>query len=184
VIAKHTFHVFGASLIAGAVASYASIVTFARRSNVATGWRAEALAIATVGGALLGGSIAAGSLGSLGALFASAVAAAAIARLLRLELLRVADVLAITLPIGLLFVRLGCALVHDHVGAPSSSPLAVAFPSGARFDLGVLEWLAMPPLLVCVLIVRARTRRPGLVFAVTAIAYGALRVALEFAKSR
>ena len=37
--------------------------------------------------------------------------------------------------------RIGCFLIHDHIGRSSNSFLAVQFPGGSRFDLGLLESL-------------------------------------------
>ena len=36
--------------------------------------------------------------------------------------------------------RFGCALQHDHLGIPSTYFLAVRFPGGPRFDLGLLRY--------------------------------------------
>ena len=47
-----------------------------------------------------------------------------------------ADILMQALVVGWVFGRLGCTLVHDHVGAPSAFPLAIRFPDGPRHDLG------------------------------------------------
>ena len=62
-------------------------------------------------------------------------------RLRRLPTLAHADALAYGLLAGFTIGRIGCALVHDHPGAISSSPLAVGpWPDGAhRWDLGLVE---------------------------------------------
>jgi phosphatidylglycerol:prolipoprotein diacylglycerol transferase len=52
------------------------------------------------------------------------------------------DVLALAFPFTYALVRAGCFLAHDHVGARTSHWLAVQFPGGSRFDLGLLECLA------------------------------------------
>jgi len=48
------------------------------------------------------------------------------------------DVLAFAFPFVWTIVRAGCALAHDHIGRASASILAVNFPGGPRFDLGLL----------------------------------------------
>lgn len=86
--------------------------------------------------------------------------------------------------------RLGCALAHDHVGLPSDSPLAIAFPPellpwGTAHDLGLYEF-ALVWLPLCVVVWRLGRRpglRPGTVAAVVAIAYAPARFALEFLRS-
>ena len=55
------------------------------------------------------------------------------------EFLPYLDVGMIGLWIGWGIGRLGCFLIHDHPGILSNSFLAVNFPSGARYDLGLLE---------------------------------------------
>ncbi len=76
--------------------------------------------------------------------------------------------------------RTGCALAHDHLGAPSHHALAVAFPAGPRFDLGILEWLGLLLLLAFLAVVRARgvldTQRRA---ATLALGYALLRLPIE-----
>lgn len=80
--------------------------------------------------------------------------------------------------------RLGCSLVHDHPGAPSSFALAVAFPDGPRHDLGLYELaftvLVLAPALVALDRLGAR---PGRRAAVVALLYGAARFALDFLRA-
>src|SRR5262249_44683938 len=45
-----------------------------------------------------------------------------------------ADVLVQALVVGWVFGRLGCTLVHDHLGRPSEFLLAIRFPAGSRHD--------------------------------------------------
>src|SRR5207302_413010 len=49
---------------------------------------------------------------------------------------RYLDLLAFAFPFGWAFLRLGCTLVHDHPGKPTTSWLAVQYPNGPRYDLG------------------------------------------------
>lgn len=58
-----------------------------------------------------------------------------------LDRLRFVDCLLFALPFTLALGRLGCALQHDHLGVSANHWLAVAFPDGPRFDLGLLEFL-------------------------------------------
>jgi phosphatidylglycerol:prolipoprotein diacylglycerol transferase len=63
--------------------------------------------------------------------------------------LRFFDLCIYALPFTLAVGRFGCALQHDHLGIASTHFLAVNFPSGPRFDLGMLEFLYLIP--VCLL---------------------------------
>lgn len=56
------------------------------------------------------------------------------------------DLVAWAFPFAWLFGRLGCFLVHDHIGVPSTLWLAVDFPAGPRWDLGLLELIATVPI--------------------------------------
>jgi len=51
------------------------------------------------------------------------------------------DMVAQGLVVGLLVGRIGCALIHDHLGAATDFFLAVNFPQGPRHDLAVYEVL-------------------------------------------
>ena len=95
------------------------------------------------------------------------------------DMLRFADCLIFALPFTLAVGRAGCALQHDHVGIASSHWLAVAFPSGPAFDLGLLECLYTAAI-AGVFVVLDRRRWPdgffiGLFFAL----YGPIRFALD-----
>ena len=89
------------------------------------------------------------------------------------------DCLIFALPFTLALGRLGCALQHDHLGIASHHALAVAFPQGPRFDLGVLEFLYVS--LLCIVFLAADLWRwpagffLGLFFAL----YGPVRFALD-----
>ncbi len=62
-------------------------------------------------------------------------------RLAGAEMVRFVDCVIFALPFCLAIGRAGCALQHDHLGVSSSHWLAVAFPDGPRFDLGLLEFI-------------------------------------------
>jgi phosphatidylglycerol:prolipoprotein diacylglycerol transferase len=95
--------------------------------------------------------------------------------------LPMADVLAQALVIGWVFGRLGCTLVHDHVGTPSEFVLAVRFPDGPRHDLGLYEFLYTVVVLVpAVVVLDRRPRSPGTSVAVLALLYAPVRFLLDF----
>jgi len=56
-----------------------------------------------------------------------------------MEGLRYLDALAYVFPRGWILGRLACFLAHDHPGWMSDSWLAVKYPEGPRWDLGLLE---------------------------------------------
>ena len=92
-----------------------------------------------------------------------------------------ADILVQALVIGWVFGRLGCTLVHDHIGRPSDFLLAVRFPDGPRHDLGLYEFLYTVAVLVpAVFILNRRPRPPGTSVAVLALLYAPVRFMLDF----
>jgi len=89
--------------------------------------------------------------------------------------------------------RLACAVVHDHLGYPTSFPLGVDFPPGTyafdkastttvrAHDLGLYEFIYLVPLFfVIVLLERKKDRKPGLLMGVLAVGYSVPRFFLEF----
>jgi phosphatidylglycerol:prolipoprotein diacylglycerol transferase len=92
-----------------------------------------------------------------------------------------ADLLAQALVIGWVFGRLGCTLVHDHLGRPSEFLLAVRFPDGPRHDVGLYELLYTVLVLVpAVVLLNRRPRSPGTSVAVLALLYAPVRFLLDF----
>lgn len=122
-------------------------------------------------------------LSSFGGFFGAAIGFAVYARRHRLDVWRSADAIAYGLPVGWLFGRAGCSVVHDHPGRLSNHFLAVAYPGGARFDLGILEFMLTPILIALVLWVGHRTRRPGAVVGALATVYPIIRFPLDFLRA-
>ena len=93
--------------------------------------------------------------------------------------LRYLDLVGFAFPFGFAFGRLGCALVHDHPGRRAEGWLTVAYPDGARYDLGLLELLFL--ISVCGLFkwLDRHPRRPGFFLATVLLIYGPFRVALD-----
>lgn len=95
-----------------------------------------------------------------------------------------ADNMMALFPVGWAFGRAGCASVHDHPGVLSDSWLAVRFPGGGRYDLGLLELLVVIPLAVAFLVLGRRRRPWGFFLALGCICYAPLRFALDFLRER
>jgi len=106
-----------------------------------------------------------------------------------------ADVIALGCLTAITIGRVGCALVHDHPGVPTSSVLGVDFPMWVwpqlgdletvrRHDLGLEELLAMIPLTALAWGLAHRRPRAGLIAALAALAYAAVRFSLDFLRVR
>ncbi len=125
-----------------------------------------------------------------------------------LALLPVSEVILATWPLAFALGRLGCSLIHDHVGkaaAPGSlgSLLAVGFPRSAedgihrvfgplhvitgasdvRYDLGLLELLLLAPLAIGFALTWKRKVALGTYTIVASLVYGPFRFVLDFLRA-
>jgi phosphatidylglycerol:prolipoprotein diacylglycerol transferase len=104
------------------------------------------------------------------------------------KILPFGDVICSALPIGWMFGRAGCAVVHDHPGALSEAWFAVRYPSGTgigfigRFDLGLYECLLTIPLALGFAIAWRRDpfRPIGFYAGWMCVAYAPVRFLLDF----
>ena len=94
-----------------------------------------------------------------------------------------ADVFALAVAPGWAVARVGCFSVHDHPGTLTSFPLAVAFPGGARHDLGLYDAI----LLAAIALVLFRAARAkaltGRLLPLLALLYAAGRFCLDFLRA-
>ena len=97
--------------------------------------------------------------------------------------LRFLDLCVYALPFTLAVGRLGCALQHDHLGIPSRHFLAVNFPTGPRFDLGLLEFLYLIPLSLLFLWLGRRPRPTGFFLGLFFALYGPARFAMDMLRN-
>ena len=96
------------------------------------------------------------------------------------DALRYLDALAFVFPSGWIFGRLGCALLHDHPGAPSTSLLAVRFPGESRFDLAIIELVFLLFVLIPLFALLNRRKHPaGFWLGAFLSIYGAFRLWLD-----
>lgn len=95
-----------------------------------------------------------------------------------------ADVFALAVPPGWAIARLGCFSVHDHPGRLTGFFLAVAFPEGARHDLGLYDALVLTAVTTVIYRLDRRGILKGRLLAVVAILYGTTRFALDFLRAR
>ena len=96
-----------------------------------------------------------------------------------LDVARFMDLCLFVLPFTLATGRLGCALQHDHLGAPSTHFLAVAFPDGPRWDLGLLEFLACCVISALFLALVRKPRPLGFFFGLFWLLYAPTRFGLD-----
>lgn len=93
--------------------------------------------------------------------------------------LRFFDLCIYALPFTLMVGRFGCALQHDHLGLASSHFLAVNFPTGPRFDLGMLEFLYLIPVSLLFFLLGRQPRPLGFFSGLFFALYGPARFAMD-----
>jgi phosphatidylglycerol:prolipoprotein diacylglycerol transferase len=92
-----------------------------------------------------------------------------------------ADVLVFGLPVGKIFGRIGCFLIHDHPGTLTDFALGVRYPDGeVRHDLGL--YLAINALVMAAVFfwLAKRGARQGTYIVIFLIWYGIVRFSLDF----
>lgn len=122
-------------------------------------------------------------LSSIGGLAGGVAAAALFFRIRGVPLGRYGDAFAVGVPTGWAVARVGCFLVHDHPGSRTRFPLAVAFPGGARHDLGLYEALVLFAIAGLLWWLWSRRRLPGRLLGLLAVLYGAARFLLDFLRA-
>jgi phosphatidylglycerol:prolipoprotein diacylglycerol transferase len=122
-------------------------------------------------------------LSSFGGLLGGVLAAAVFFRVRRVPLGRYGDAFAVGVPTGWAIARIGCFLVHDHPGSRTTFPLAVAFPGGARHDLGLYEAVVLFAIAGLLWRLWARRRLEGRLLGLLAVLYGAARFLLDFLRA-
>jgi phosphatidylglycerol:prolipoprotein diacylglycerol transferase len=123
-----------------------------------------------------------GSLSSFGGIFGGVAAALVVMRRRGLDgatMLAHLDNVAFAFPFAWIFGRSACALRHDHPGVASDHFLAVAFPDGPRFDLGLLELIPTLTIAGLFLLLDRRTRPVPLFLGLFFTLYGPPRFFLD-----
>lgn len=122
-------------------------------------------------------------LSSTGGVVGGAVAAVAFFRSRRVPFARYADALALGLAPGWALARVGCFAVHDHPGVLTQFPLAVAFPGGARHDLGLYDAVVLAALAALLTALERRGVLRGRLLPLLAVLYSSARIALDFLRA-
>jgi len=100
-------------------------------------------------------------------------------RLSAIDGFRRLDIVAYAMPTGWMIGRLGCALAHDHRGLYTDSWIAVRFPEGPRYDLGLIEFLFLILMVVGFRVLDRKPRPVGFFFGLYGVVYGGFRIWLD-----
>lgn len=90
------------------------------------------------------------------------------------------DVFAYASVFGWMLGRVGCVMIHDHMGKPCDCMLAIDTPIGKRLDMAILEILGLVPLAIIFFVFRKRfVAREGWFVSILLMYYGVLRLVLD-----
>lgn len=121
-----------------------------------------------------------GGMSMIGGLVGAAAAGVGYLHYKKLDLLKYVDALIFGLPLGYFIGRIGCFLIHDHPGLPTSFFLGVQYPDGIiRHDLGLYHSLLGLAIFVLFLIVK-RKAAVGSFLVWFLILYGVARFFFDF----
>jgi phosphatidylglycerol:prolipoprotein diacylglycerol transferase len=93
------------------------------------------------------------------------------------------DALALGTAPGWAIARVGCFLVHDHPGVRTDSWLAVAFPGGPRYDLGLCEVFVLAAIAAALFALSRARLRQGRLMGWLAVLYSPARFGLDFLRA-
>ncbi len=94
--------------------------------------------------------------------------------------LQKADLFSFAATFGWIVGRVGCFMIHDHLGVHSNCPLAIQTIDGPRLDMALIEIIALVPLAIFFLIHKNRKPGDGFFTYVLFIYYGIIRFVLDF----
>jgi phosphatidylglycerol:prolipoprotein diacylglycerol transferase len=127
-----------------------------------------------------------GGLSWFGGVLGAALAMWLFAKRERLPLMPYLNAAAYALPFGYAIGRIGCFLIHDHIGVtvescPACSVLAVDFPGAAKLDMGLIHSILGAVIgSVFLAIERQAKGRPRPYLFLLMLIYGASRFFLDF----
>lgn len=101
-------------------------------------------------------------------------------KIARSDMWRAADLMSYAALFGWMIGRLGCVMIHDHLGAHSTCPFAIQTPDGPRLEMSILEITGLIPLAVLFFVTRKKKLAAGWYVAVMSLYYGFLRFVLDF----
>lgn len=121
-----------------------------------------------------------GGMSSIGSFVGAALAAWYLINKNKLKLKELADTFLYSAVAGWMLGRVGCFMIHDHLGAASDCPLAILTPMGKRLDMAFLEILGLIPLTLWLYVARQKVRTAGERSLIILAYYSALRLILDF----
>ncbi len=122
-------------------------------------------------------------LSSFGGLLGGILAAVVFFRVRKLRFRDYADAFALAVAPGWAVARLGCFAAHDHPGLRTDFFLAVAYPGGARHDLGLYDALLLFTLTGLLWSLRHAGALKGRLLPLLALLYACGRFGFDFLRA-
>ena len=127
-----------------------------------------------------------GGMSSFGGLFGALLAIFIFVKrkkILLKDLLDLSDLFAFSALYGWMVGRIGCLMIHDHLGRLTSSVLSVQTIDGTRYEMAFLEILGLIPLAILFFVLRNRGLYKGFFVGMLFFYYGILRFGLDFLRA-
>ncbi|OGH64852.1 MAG: hypothetical protein A2821_00020 [Candidatus Magasanikbacteria bacterium RIFCSPHIGHO2_01_FULL_41_23] len=121
-----------------------------------------------------------GGMSSFGSFLGAGLAAWYLIKKNKFNLKELGDLFLVAAVPGWMIGRVGCFMIHDHLGVHSNCPLAIMTPTGPRLDMAWLEILGMMPLALGLWITRRKILQSGTRALIILAYYSALRLVLDF----
>lgn len=93
---------------------------------------------------------------------------------------KVADLFSFSAVFGWMIGRIGCVMIHDHLGKPCNCFIALNHPDGPRLDMALLEIIGLIPLAFLFIFIHTKQKPDGWFLSILLIYYGLLRFILDF----
>lgn len=121
-----------------------------------------------------------GGMSSFGGFFGAGFSAWYFFKKNKSNLRELGDIFLLAALPGWIIGRIGCFMIHDHLGAHSTCPLAIMTPDGPRLDMALLEIIGLIPLAFGLYFFRHKIFKPGFRAVIILGYYSVLRFILDF----
>lgn len=94
--------------------------------------------------------------------------------------MRIADMMSFTAIFGWIVARIGCFMIHDHIGKQCNCFLSIQTEDGARLEMALLEIIVLLPLALAFIFLRKKKLPDGMITSILFLYYGIIRFTLDF----
>jgi len=123
--------------------------------------------------------------GLIGALIAGLICLKRNSSNFKLLFLKIGDIIAPIVALGMFIGRIGCSLINDHQGAETNLPWGILWPDGIMRH-SVAEYLALNALIMFFILwfLRRKIKKPGIIFIIFLIWNSVSRFLLDFTRAK